>query len=168
MTRPADGAADHRREALLDQLRYLVLEIEALGPLLEELPLDLLAARPMAEPSILDAFARIAALDREVRIRQLEEMRRQDSPRLDAGEIDVRPAADAAAAVADVRTAREALVATFEALAPSDWRRTAVFPDGEAGTVYDLALGIVQDDHEVLRALTYRMHVAQFSFREGR
>ncbi len=134
------------REALLGQLRYLLAEVEALGPLLGRLPADVLTLALPGERSVLETLAHLAALDREVY-----------APRL-AGEPappepESTPKEDLDDALAEVRSAREALVAGFEAEA--DW------PDA----LRDLAFEIVHRDVEELRRLAVRLHESHITTR---
>lgn len=154
-----------RREVLLDQLRYLLAEAEMLVPLLEDLPPALLKARPLEERSVLEAFAHLAALDREVYGPWLQRMQQEETPHFESADPDGEPQDTPAEALAEVRSAREELASALEALPPEAWDRMAVFPDEEEGTVYTLALRIARHDADVLRMLTYRMHEAELSVR---
>lgn len=142
--RPA--RSESPREALLGQLRYLLAEVEALGPLLERLPADVLTLALPGERSVLETLAHLAALDRAVY-----------APRLAGEPAPAEPAstpkADLAAALADAREAREALVAAFEAEA--EW----------AGGVQSLALEIVHRDVEELKRLAVRLHESHITTR---
>lgn len=165
---PSDAgppAAD-RREALLDQLRYLLAEVDALAPVLERLPADVLTASLPGERSVLATFAHLAALDREVHLDRLRRMMAEDTPTFDeerdANGIEREVLG---AALADVRSARETLVEAFEHVPPEDWERLAEFPDGERRDVYGLALAIVHRDAAELRRLAYRMHESHITDR---
>jgi hypothetical protein len=160
---PEDPRAAHRA-ALLDQLRYLVVEAEALGPLLAGMPEAILHGRPAGEPSVLEAFARLAALDRHVHAPRLARLAASDaasggSPP-PAGEGDPIPHATPEEALGAVREARGALVAAFEALPVEGWARPVSLEDGAEGDAYDLALAITRHDVETLRTLAYRMNGA--------
>ena len=134
------------REALLGQLRYLLVEVEALGPLLERLPPDVLTLALPGERSVLETLAHLAALDRGVY-----------APRLAAepapAEPESVPKEDLADALAEVREAREALVAAFEA--EESW--------GE--DVQALALEVVHRDVEELKRLAVRLHESRITTR---
>ena len=137
---------DRRREALLDQLRYLLDETEALGPLLASLPADVPAAAMPGERSILGTFAHLAALDREVYGPRLRGAATPDEP---ASE----PAVDLETALADLSAARADLVAAFEERDewPEAW--------------HTLALAIVHRDAEELKRLAYRLHESHITTR---
>lgn len=155
-----------RRAALLDQLRYLMAEVDAVAPVLERLPADVLTASLPDERSVLATFAHLAALDREVYLPRLRRMVAEDEPTFeepqdpDGGERDVLDAA-----LADVRTARMMLVNAFEHLPAEEWTRTAVFPDGERRDVYGFVFAIVHHDAAELRRVAYRMHESRLTDR---
>ncbi len=155
---------DVSREALLDGLRYLLVEAEALGPLLERLPPDLLAARPPGltglEPSVLEALAGLAARDRGVHGPHLRRMLAEDTPTLDAAEPSEPAELSLPAVLADLVAARTELVAAFEAVGEESWERRGVSPDGATVSVQGLARRIAAEDAETLRALAYRLYDA--------
>ena len=137
---------DRRRAALLDQLRYLLDEAEALGPLLARLPEDVLTAALPGERSPLETFAHLAALDREVYAPQLRGEAAPPEPEREAK-------ANLEDALADLHAARTDLVAAFEEA--DDW------PESR----YDLALQIIHRDAEELKRLAYRMHESHITTR---
>lgn len=141
------SAPETRREALLGQLRYLLAEAEALGPLLGHLPPDVLTAALPGERSVLETLAHLAALDREVYAPQLVSEPAPPEP-------ESEPKADLDEALADVRAAREALVADFEAR--EEW----------PPALHELALAIVHRDAEELKRLAYRLHESHITTRE--
>lgn len=163
MSEPRPAAS--RRDALLDQLRYLLAELDALGPVLERLPAGVLTASLPGERSVLATFAHLAALDREVDLDRLRRIVAEDEPVFEARDPDgeVREALDAA--LADARSARETLADAFERVPAEDWARTAVFPDGERRDVYGFALAVTQRDAAELRRLAHRMHESRLTDR---
>jgi hypothetical protein len=154
-----------RREALLDQLRYLLAEVDALGPVLERLPADVLTASLPGERSVLATFAHLAALDRDVYLDRLRQMVAEDEPTFEEQDPDGVVREGLADALADVRAARETLVEAFEHVPADDWTRTAVFPEGERRDVAGFALEIVHRDAAELRRLAYRMHESKLTDR---
>lgn len=160
--------ADDRRQALLDQLRYLIVEADALGPMLERLPVEVLTLRPLPdERSVLEAFAHLAALDRSVHLPRLQAMLEQDTPVFEPEEPASEASSDVQAVLAEMRAAREALAAAFEQAPPAAWLRTATFPDGQQRDLYAFALQITRHDAAVLRDLAYRLHESNLSSRPG-
>ena len=142
----SESAPNGRRDALLGQLRYLLDEVDALGPLLARLPEDVLTASLPGERSILGTFAHLAALDREVYAPQLAGA---DAP----AEPESEPKEDLHDALDDLGAARTALVAAFEA--DGSW------PEAH----YDLALTVVRRDTEELKRLAYRLHESHITTR---
>lgn len=142
----SESARDQHRAALLDQLRYLIAEAEALGPVFARLPADVPAIHLPGERSVLGALAHLAALDRAVYRPQVAGA---DAP----PEPESTPKAELDDALADVRAARTELVADFEAV--EDW----------PPALYDLALAVVHRDAEELRRLAYRLHESHITSR---
>ena len=162
---PAFSDAD-RRDALLDQLRYLIAEAEALAPVLERLPADVLTASLPEERSVLATLAHLAALDHEVYLPRLRHIVAEDAPTFSEPQDPAGTVRDTlAAALADVHTARKMLVDAFEHLPDEAWARAAVFPDGERRDVYDFVLAIVHHDAAELRRVAYRMHESKLTER---
>ncbi len=155
-----------RRDALLEQLRYLIVEAEALEPLLARLPADVLMASLPGERSVLATLAHLAALDREVYLDRLHRMVAEEAPAFEAApDPDGTEREELEAALADVRAARATLLDAFEHIPPADWSRTATFPDGERRDVVGFALAIVHRDAAELRRLAYRMHESHITER---
>jgi hypothetical protein len=161
-TPPSDAS---RREALLDQLRYLLAELDALEPVLERLPADVLTASLPGERSVLATFAHLAALDREVHLDRLRRLVAEDEPAFEEQDPDGVEREVLGAALADARSARETLVEAFERVPTEDWERTAVFPDEERRDVYEFALAVTHRDAAELRRLAHRMHESRLSDR---
>lgn len=161
----AETPDDQRRTALLDQLRYLIAETEALAPLLTRLPADVLTASLPGERSVLATLAHLAVLDREVYADRLRRIVAEEEPAFVAADPDGTMRDDLAAALADVRAAREALLDAFERVPPADWSRSATFPDGEHRDLAGFALAIAHYDAAELRRLAYRMHESHITDR---
>ncbi|HLA63901.1 MAG TPA: DinB family protein [Rhodothermales bacterium] len=153
------GGQAERRAALVDQLNWLADEAAALGPLLAGLPEWALAQTALpGERSVKAALARLAVLDRTVYPGWLDA---PEGAELSRDEPDVAGAEDHPLAdlLAELQSARAALVARVEALPVADWDRPAVL-DGAPATRYDVLLAIVRHDADELRALAYRLHEA--------
>ncbi len=152
------SAAAERRAALVDQLRCLLAEAEALEPLLTGLPADVPAMHLPGERSVLGTLAHLAALDRRA-LSWLRCLLAEDAPVLDdAAPADEAVPTEVGPALRDLRESRSALAGAFAALAPSDWSRAATFPDGVQRDVAAFALAIAQRDAAELRRLAYRLH----------
>ena len=160
---------DARRQVLLDQLGYLAVEAEALGPLLAEVPPEVLTLRPLPDQrSGIETFVLLAALDRQVRSPRLAQIVAEDEPAFEPVDEDALLPNEPpvlAEALAEVREAREQLIAAFSKLSAAEWARTARWPEGETLDVYEWARRIVQRDAAELRTLTYRLHESQISTR---
>jgi len=160
------------RDALLDQLAYLIDEIEALKTVIGGLPEQIKSGRPA--PDVLtmkELYGAIATLDAEVRSRRVDRIVDEDNPTLDAVDPDeeARKAGwneqEIDSILDRVAEARQALVDQLTALPPAAWRRTATLED-ESITLFDLVHRITQADAERLRDLGYRLHGAHLSDRD--
>ncbi len=151
---PENGPSPERRAALLDQLRWLADEAEALAPLLAELPPDVLTMHLPGERSLVGTLGRLAALDRTA-LGRLGRMLAEDDPAFAESPESHDAPPSAAEALRDVQAARQALVAAFE---EADWSRTATFPDGTRRDLAGFALALTQRDAAELSRLAYRLH----------
>ena len=161
---PRDAATlAARREALLDQLGWLEDEATALAPLLAALPAWATDQAPMPDDlSAKQMFAALAQFDRETYPAWVAAVREQDTPAFETPALAADPTANERALddlLADLRSAREALRAVFEAVPAEAWARGATL-DGTTTDLYGLALAVVQRDADVLKTLAYRMHEA--------
>ncbi len=155
-----------RRDALLDQLRYLVTEADALAPLLARLPEGILTASLPGERSVLATLAHLAALDRDVYLPRLQAIVAEDEPAFPEPQDPAGTERDALdEALADVRAARTELIGAFERLPDDAWARAAVFPDGERRDVVGFAFAIAHHDAAELRRVAYRMHESKLTER---
>lgn len=152
------------REALLEQLAYLIDEIEALKAVIDRVPVPLLEARPPnGDPSLKQTYGLLAALDEEVYLPRLQQMMAQDDPAFDS--VDEAALVERAgwndhsieAILERVQDARGALLAFLRALPPEAWRRTARFGE-QRRDVYGLAHHVTQHDVDLLRTVGYRLH----------
>jgi hypothetical protein len=160
---------DQLREALLDQLAYLIDEVEALKTVVDTVPEEVQSGRPTGDVlSMREMYGAIAELDDGQRRRWVERVAAEDEPALEASfsENDLIESEwneRAIDAVLDaVQQARRRLVDALRELGTDDWGRTARL-DGETVTLFDLAHGMAKDDMERLRDLGYRLHSADLS-----
>lgn len=169
---PRDAATlEARREALLDQLGWLEDEAAALAPLLEALPAWAVDQAPLpTDLSAKETFAALAALDRDVYPAWVARVQAEDAPALETPAP--LPGTDGAndrgleALLAELRGARAALRATFEAVPPAAWARRLSL-DGAETDLYGLALAVVQRDADHLKELAYRLHEADLRTPRG-
>jgi len=160
------------RTALLEQLAYLVDEIEALQSVVGDLPEQIKSGRPGPDTlTMKELYAAISTLDADVRRSRVERIVEAEAPTLEPVDVDetVREAGWNDAPIGDildrVRDARAALVDQLEALSLADWHRTATL-DGEPVTLFTLVHRMTQADAERLRDLGYRLHGAHLSDRD--
>ena len=152
------------REALLDQLAYLIDEIEALKAVVDRVPPSLQEARPLRQDlSLKELYGLLATLDEAVYRPRLRQMMAEDTPAFDT--------VDEAALVTEagwneqpldhildrVQEARRGLLSVLRALPPEAWARTGHFGD-ERRDVYSLAHHIIQHNVDLLRTIGYRLH----------
>ncbi len=159
------------REGLLNQLRYLMAEAEALEAVIGRVPDEVLMGRPPgAERSIKEMFGCMVALDEQVRRPRLARLIGEDEPTFTpAAEGALTAAVDwnameMAALLARVQSARGTLADAFEALPPDAWGRTARFPAEEGierRDIYEMAHAICLHDAACLRRVTRRLSESQ-------
>ena len=157
------------RDALMDQLSYLVQEVEALRSVVGGLPDQIKSGRPAPDTlSMKELYGAIATLDAEVRIARVTQVIEEDAPSFTAVDIDEhvrddgwneRPIDDI---LDQVQDARHALVDRLDELPLDAWHRTATLDDASV-TLFDLVHRITQTDAERLRDLGYRLHGAHLS-----
>lgn len=163
------------REALLDQIEYLIDEVEALRTVTGTVPEAVQSGRPTDEDlSMREHYAVIAVLDRTQRTDWVESVR--DA----AGEepVDLNPVGaeeavrkddwndrEMDAVLDEVQAARRDLHDLLSALDESAWIREVVL-DGETITLFELVHGFADADFQRLRDLGYRLHDADLSERE--
>ena len=160
------------RRALLDQVAYLLDEIDALRAVVEGVPDQIKSGRPAPDAlTMKELYGVIATLDGEVRRPRVARIIQEDTPALepiDAGE-QVRDsgwnemAMDAI--LTEVLTARRALIDELKSLSVDQWQRTATLDD-QSVTLFDLVFQMAQEDANRLRDLGYRLHNAHLSDRD--
>ena len=160
------------REALLDQLRYLADEVDALRTVVDGLPEQIKSGSPAPDAlSMKELYGALAVLDQDVRPRRIARIVEEDTPALEPVDIEdeVRENGwndeELPAILDELQEARQALVAQVEGIPEADWHRTATLDD-ETITLFDLVHRITQEDAERLRDLGYRLHGAHLSDRD--
>ena len=152
------------RTALLDQLAYLIDEMEALKAVVGRVPPPLPQARPLRQAlSLKELYGLFATLDEAVYLPRLRQMIAEDTPAFDAVDEAVL-AAEAGwndqpidRILERVQEARRGLLAFLHALSPEAWTRAGRFAD-ERRDVYSLAHQITQHDVDLLRTVGHRLH----------
>jgi len=167
-----DADPDALRDTLLDQLRHLIDEVEALGTLVDGLPAEIKSGRP--GPDVLtmkELYGALVRLDEEVRPHRITQIVEEDHPTLAPVDIDaeVREAEWNDEPLPDIldqlQDARRALVEQLEALSLDDWHREATL-NGESLSLFALVHRMTQADTERLRDLGYHLHGAHLSDRD--
>jgi len=167
-----DAAAAQLRDAQLDQLQYLVDEVEALKAVIGKVPEALQRDKPMGtELSLRELYGVLAQADEETHVPLVQEMMATNTP------AATPPSDEARAAEADwnetpmrtilehVQHARTTLVEVLQALPDGDWTRTATLSD-TTRDVYGLAHAIIQRDADLLRTAGYRLHESHLTDRD--
>lgn len=155
------GERPDAREALLQQLRYLIVEADALEPLLASLPAEALKAPRPDAPSILEAFSELASRDREVHLPAVADHGSG------ADDAESHAGHDLSAVLNDLRSARARLVTAFEQIPPAGWGSPEPAADDDGSeSVAQRALNIVQHDTAILRGAGEWLRGALFSSRQ--
>lgn len=152
------------RAALLDQLTHLIHEVEAVRPVVDQVP-DELQQLPTTETklSLRQTYGMLATYDTEVLLPRLERMIAEDDPHFEP--VDAEALAAEAnwneqpidALLDRVRQARQAVVDMLQRLPPDEWDRTATV--GETPyDVYGLAHYVTQHDTDLLREIGYHLY----------
>ena len=160
------------RDALLDQVAYLVDEIEALRTVVGDVPEQIKSGRPAPDAlTMKELYGAIAMLDAEVRRSRIERIVDEDEPALEPVDPDaeVREAGwneqEMEAILERVKEARQDLVDVLKNLPLEAWHRTGTLEE-ESITLFTLVHRITQADAERLRDLGYRLHGAHLSERD--
>jgi len=171
-----DAAAAQLRDAQLDQLQYLVDEVEALKAVIGKVPEALQRDKPMGtELSLRELYGVLAQADEETHVPLVEQMMAAGTP-TDTPAV-TPPSDEARAAEADwnetpmrtileqVQHARTTLVEVLRALPAGNWTRTATLSD-TTRDVYGLAHAVIQRDADLLRTAGYRLHESHLTDRD--
>lgn len=160
-----------RRHALVEQMRWLIDEADALGPLLASIPQWAVDQTPTEdEHSIKETLQALAAFDREVYPGWLDTVASADeAPTLDPPAVSTyadgangRPLAEL---LDEVKAGRAPLADRIAALPAEAWERPLTL-EGEATDLYGLVLAIVRRDADELKTLAYRLHGADITQRQ--
>lgn len=167
----ADAYLPELRATLIDQIAYVGDEVEALRAVISRVPQPVLEGRPLAsDRSIKELFGLLAARDRRMRLPFVQQVVAEDDPTLDAVDEDALLESSAwnerriGDILDEVAAARSELVDALEALPEDAWKRGGS-RDGEQQTLYALAHAATQEDNDVLRAVTMRLHDSNLSGR---
>lgn len=162
------------RVALLDQIEYLIDEVEALRTVAGAVPEAVQSGRPTDEDlTMKELYALIAVLDRSQRTEWVKQIR--DASELPvplepadaetivrSGDWNEQDLGDVLDTVQDARRELHDLLSTQDA---EIWIREAVL-EGDTQTLFELVHGFADADFQRLRDLGYRLHDADLSERE--
>lgn len=156
------------RKALLDQLRYLVDEVDQLALVFVRIPEAVFEARPQpGSPSVKELYGRIVFFDERIRLPGIERMIEEDHPLLETSEpVEAEAWNDRSMAdiLARLRSSRLRLVAGIESLAAADWSRKARWDETEHD-LYGVVHSIIQQDTDWMRTISYRLYGVRLSTR---
>lgn len=167
----AEPQAAALREALIDQLAYLVDEIEALKAVEGRIPTAVQEGRPLdGEPSLKELYGLFATLDEEVHLPRLHLMAKGPQPAFEA--VDEAALARRRSwndlALLDilnrVQAARRQTVSFFQSLSADAWARTARIANQQVD-VLGVLHQIIQQDTDRLRAIGHRLHESHLTSR---
>lgn len=159
------------RESLLDQLSYLIDEVEMLQAIVDSLPESTLKGRVWEqELSIKEIYGTIALADEEVYLPQIIRVAREDKPEFP--ELDERALATRENwndtpirnILQRVASARKALYNTLAGLDIETWHRSGRWNDNEED-LFAFVYAIIQRDVQLLRTVSYRLHGSSLSDR---
>ena len=164
------SARAYLRQAILDQLAYLLDEIDALEPIIGRIPDALQTVRPFGQRSLREIYGLLATYDRQVYLPRFHRMVAEEEPTfveadedalLEAANWNEVPLKDI---LDPIREARRALLSFLEALPEADWSRTAYLGEHRLD-VYRLAHHITQHDADLLRTVGQRLHESHLTTR---
>lgn len=145
--RPRVSAA--RRAALLDQLRYLIEEVEASKEGLARVPDAVICQRFDGRPSVAELYASIATRDRDVLLPMVTGRHAKSAEQTCAGALDD--------ILCDVQEARRELVSALEGVPLEAWSGMVML-ERDHMTVYELLQTGLQRNVDALRAIARRLH----------
>ncbi|QXD17015.1 DinB family protein [Rhodocaloribacter litoris] len=156
---------------LLDQLAYLIEELEAQKPLLERLPPWVLEGRPFEEAwSVKEYYGVLAAADAEIHLPAVRQLATAPAPALAPPEREALRtredwnALEITTLLERIQTGRRALVDFLSHLPPRAWQRTGRIGEAERD-LQTYVHEIILHDTECLRAIGYRLHESHLTTR---
>lgn len=162
------------RDALIDQLAYLIDEVEALKGIVDVVPKSIREGRPQAEEfSIKEMYGVLAVLNETVYPKRLKRIAASADELPVFEPVDERALAEAEdwndISLHDILdrivAARRELVTVFEALDGKAWTATGQFGEDERD-VYEFAYDIVQADASYLQDVSQRLHHSNLTGRD--
>ena len=173
MPDPANEAyTEELKAALLDQVAYLIDEVDALRGVIDRVPQSVLEGRPLdGDRSIKELFGLLAARDEKVYLPFLEHVMAEggrssldpvpESELLAVAEWNRQPIDDI---LERLQRARGALLQVLHEMPVRAWGRRGYYGE-ERLDVFQLTHSITQHDADLLRAVGYRLHESNLSNR---
>jgi hypothetical protein len=162
---------DTIRQSLLDQVRYLIDEIDALRRHIVILSDVVISSRPLPEElSIKEIYALLACYDEAVHLPALRRAKEEGQLEVDVPENELllggtnwneMPIGDI---LTHVETARRSIVRELENLATADLGRTILI-EGRETDLYGLIYSITQHDVALLQVVATRLNESRLTNR---
>lgn len=160
------------RASLIDQMAYLIDELEAQKPLMDRLPAWAFEGRPFAGTwTIKEMYGLLAAADERVFLPQVKQMVAGTGPKLEPPDHEALWSMEpwAEATVSDLLTrlqsARTQLVALLSDLPASSWVLSGQFGETQRD-LYTHVHAIIQHDADCLRDVGQRLHESDLTQRQ--
>ncbi len=160
------------REAQLDQLLYLVDEIEALKVVIDLVPENLQTGRPLGkELSLRELYGTLADADLKLYEPLARAMASNRHPKKDLPEDEELIAESGwnkkamGAILEEVQSARRSFTRVLERIPSQEWFRTATIDD-TVRDIHGLVHLVIQHDAELLRTAGHRLHESHLTDRE--
>jgi hypothetical protein len=152
-----------RNDILLDQLAYLIDELEAQRPLLLRIPRHQIEGKPMESvPSLFELYAEMARKEWAEHVGPLAGQAPEPAESESLSEV-----------LGSIQAGRRELIDHLSRLSPESWERTAPHlvadaseADPESGqeSVSAFAFQITQSDSTFLRTIAERLHESMITF----
>lgn len=160
-----------RREALIEQVAYLIDEVTALEGLLNRVPDSVLSEKPMGKWSIKEVLGHLADCDRDIFLPRLKTICKEPHPEFENIDQDrlVEESAWNDRSLEEILRAlkeeRYAVVDYLRSVPEEQWIRSGVFPNGKDRTIFDVAYYISQHDAHHLRSIAMLLHESHLTDR---
>lgn len=142
-----------RNESILDQLAYLIDELEAQRPWLMRISEVQMKGKPMdSMPSLLEMYAEMARLEWENHVPLLTHESRASARTEDISQI-----------LDQIQEGRKIIVTRLSALQTEQWEEFV--REGECKRIHQFAFEMTRSDGDLLKAIAERMHESMITFK---
>jgi hypothetical protein len=161
------SALAERRLLLIDQLEYLIAEVNALAPLLENVATEVLTTAPLPDSvTAFEIFWAIAERDASIHLPYVEALATgaesvsvsTSVSSADASSVNEKTRSEV---LERVKESRARLVEAVKAIPAEGWNR----PVASEASLYAYLLAITQEDADRLRDVAYRLNESRLSDR---